>query len=853
MEPMSAVEQITPKREPMFGLLFENYPTPMWLYDLETLAFVDVNNATIQQYGYSRDEFLSMTIRDIRPEEDVARLDQHVARPRPKWQQSGEWRHRLKDGRVIDVAITSHTLEYDGRTCALVTAQDISAAKQAEAEARRYTRLYAMLSQVNQTIVRIKEREKLFARVCEVAAEHGDFLLAWIAHVERETGRIMPLAFAGAETDYLKYFTENVRTLDTMRGPTSVALREGRIAFSQDIENDPTMNNARLVALAHGFRSAASIPIRQQGDVVGALTLYSAEPNFFTEHEQAMLDEIGGDLSFALDAMQAEAERRRAEEALTQQAKTVRLQTAALEAAANAIVITDRHGMIQWANPAFSTLTGYTLQEAIGKNPRELLRSGRHEREFYRKLWGTILSGNVWQGEMINRRKDGTLYLEEQTITPVRDEHGKITHFVAIKHDVTREREMQTQAQRQERLAAVGQLAAGIAHDFNNIMAVIVLYSQMTARSPLLSDRERERLATIHDQAQHGARMIQQILDFSRRSVVERRPMDLLPLLKEHVKLLQRTLPEHIEVRFHVGPGKYIVRCDPTRIQQTIMNLAVNARDAMAAGGTLEIGLDEITVEEGQAPLPAMEAGVWVRLRVSDTGTGIPEELVERIFEPFFTTKAPGHGTGLGLAQVHGIVGEHGGHIAVDSQLGEGTTFTVYLPALPSLGDEQPMSEFDTLPRGNGERVLVVEDNAEVQTALVEVLEHLNYRAIRAADGESALKILFSHASGEGTDHTGAGIEEPIQLVLTDIVMPKMGGIDLVHALRERGYTMPVILITGHPLDANTNGLSSLGVSAWIAKPINPQQIATAISDTLYGNNRAGSTRSSGTDISGMQ
>ncbi|MCA9968817.1 MAG: PAS domain S-box protein [Anaerolineales bacterium] len=621
----------------------------------------------------------------------------------------------------------------------------------------------------------------------------------------------------------------------------------------------------------------------------------------------------------------------------------LRLQDAALQAAASAIVITDRDGVIQWANPAFAQLTGYALDETLGKNPRELVKSGIHSPRFYEALWETILQGDIWRGEIVNRRKDGTLYTEEASITPVRDESGEITHFVAIKlditdrkkareererllahvraqteevlqiiqtvpegvlllnrdgrilianpraeaylallsgariggvlthlgerelaafqtspppgqwhveevngrtfhilaraveagpanqgwvfvlRDVTEQQAVQRQLQRQERLAAIGQLAAGIAHDFNNIMAVISLYAQLLAQSIELSSTQQARLKTIEQQSNRAAQLIQQILDFSRRTVLERQPLDLHPLLKEQVKLLQRTLPEHILIQLDAMPVEYIVQADPTRIQQTIMNLAVNARDAMPEGGQLRFTLaHELFADAGRAPLPDMAAGSWIRLSVADTGCGMATHVLDHVFEPFFTTKEPGQGTGLGLAQVHGIIAQHGGYIAVKSEVGVGSTFDCYLPALVLDTGEDDTADVPAaaMPRGQGELLLIVEDEATLREAMMEILEVWGYQVLAAANGDEALTLLKEHGAN-------------VALVLSDIIMPRMGGKALLHALRDAGWEMPVILLTGHPLTADPGDWRAQNVRATLSKPVLPAKLAQTVADVL--------------------
>ncbi len=400
--------------------------------------------------------------------------------------------------------------------------------------------------------------------------------------------------------------------------------------------------------------------------------------------------------------------------------------------------------------------------------------------------------------------------------------------WVMVIRDVTQQREFERRIQQQERLASVGQLAAGIAHDFNNIMATIVLYAQMTARAKELPKRVRDRMVTINQQANHATNLIRQILDFSRRSVLERHPFDLLPFLKEQVQLLERTLPENIVIKLNYGPDEYTVNADPTRMQQMVTNLAVNARDAMPEGGEFHIGLERIEIKSRRrAPLPEMQAGEWVQMTVSDTGTGIPPDALPHIFDPFFTTKAPGKGSGLGLAQVHGIVGQHEGHITVDTHLGKGpnrsgsgTTFTIYLPTLPAHPLEPSALEVESLVQGQGETILLIEDNVTAREAMVESLTLLNYRVVEATNGHRALEILEKHG-------------DEIALVISDVVMPQMGGIALFHALRERGLQIPMLMLTGHPMERELENLRKRGLSGWLLKPPNLEELASAVSQAL--------------------
>jgi two-component system cell cycle sensor histidine kinase/response regulator CckA len=395
--------------------------------------------------------------------------------------------------------------------------------------------------------------------------------------------------------------------------------------------------------------------------------------------------------------------------------------------------------------------------------------------------------------------------------------------WVMVLRDITQEYENQLNIQRQERLAGIGQIASGIAHDFNNIIAVIMLYSQMSLRQPDLPDKIRERLMIIAEQGQRASELINQILDFSRSSVLDLRPLDMLPMLKETVKLWQRILPEDIRVELNYQTDTYTINADPTRIQQVLMNLAVNARDAMPNGGTLSIDLIRLHVSNrATAPLVDLNPGEWIRVSIADTGYGIPDDVLPYIFEPFFTTKAPGKGAGLGLAQVYSIVTHHQGHVDVHTQVGAGTVFSLYLPALHVSHQLDDATLQEILPMGHKETILVVEDNLATRDALCSSLEMLNYRTLEAANGKEALDLFAQHR----TD---------IALVLTDLVMPVMGGKALAQALYQQAPDLNIVVMSGHPLDPETGVRITESVRVWIHKPPSLERLAETLAEVLQG------------------
>lgn len=405
---------------------------------------------------------------------------------------------------------------------------------------------------------------------------------------------------------------------------------------------------------------------------------------------------------------------------------------------------------------------------------------------------------------------------------------GDQPYWVLMIREVTQERQNQARIQMQERLATVGQLAAGIAHDFNNIMATILVYTDLLNKDLTAVPSAMERLAIIRQQVQRASSLIRQILDFSRRSVMEQSTLDLLPFIKEFDKLLVRVLPETIRVDLTYQPGRYLVSADPARLQQVIMNLALNARDAMPGGGILKLALDHFHLSPQEVPpTPYLPPGDWITLAVSDTGVGIPPEVLPHIFEPFFTTKPVGQGTGLGLAQAYGIIKQHDGYIDVQSQPGQGARFTIYLPTLPVEEKPEEPVHFSELPDGEGQRILVVEDDPTTRDAIQALLEAQNFAVTTASNGLEAINAFEDQG-------------EQIALIISDMVMPEMGGVAMLEALRNQWPEVKILFVTGHPLEEDNILILEESDIPWIQKPFSVPEFFQKVTSILNGATRPG-------------
>lgn len=477
----------------------------------------------------------------------------------------------------------------------------------------------------------------------------------------------------------------------------------------------------------------------------------------------------------------------------------------AIDQAMESILFTDINGTILYVNQGFEKATGFTRQEVIGQNPR-VLKSGKHPSEYYKAMWDTINRGEVWQGRFINRRKDQTFFEEEVTISPIRDVLGQVTSFVAVKRDITREVQLERQLIEAQKMDSIGQLAGGVAHDYNNILASLVLQLGIILTEPDLSSEVRETLESVKGSVDRATRLTRQLLMFSRRQAMEKRPVELNALLDDELKMLRRLLGEHIELTIRPQSGDVWVEADPGMIEQVIMNLCINARDAMPKGGRLTVGIELVDIDATTHAHIEARTGKYARLSVTDVGCGMSEEIISRIFEPFFTTKEVGKGTGLGLATVYGIVKQHGGWIEVTSEVGKGSEFRIFLPAsaaapLPAATDATPK-----ILTGR-ETILVVEDEASLRKPVVKWLSLAGYQVFEAEDGPAALQV-WRNRDGD------------LDLLLTDMVMPGgMNGLELAEALLQMKPRLPVILMSGYSNELVQADIQNRPGFIFLAKP----------------------------------
>lgn len=487
----------------------------------------------------------------------------------------------------------------------------------------------------------------------------------------------------------------------------------------------------------------------------------------------------------------------------------------AIEQAAEAIMITDAEGIIQYVNPAFERVSGYGRREVLGKTPR-ILRSGSHKEDFYEGMWRILNSGKNWSGRIINKRKDGDLYTEEVVISPLVDSKGTVTNYVSVKRDVTHESTIEEQLRQAQRMEAVGQLAGGVAHDFSNLLQAILGYAGIILDGLDPDDSHRQDVEQIQRAGTRAADLTRQLLAFSRRQVIRPVSLDMNELITNLLKMLHRLISENIELEVELQGGLPHVLADPGQLEQVLINLCVNSRDAMQRGGTITVStLDTEVTDDFRARHSGDLKDRYVCLRVSDTGCGMDASTLSQIFEPFFTTKAVGKGTGLGLATVYGIARQHGGLIDARSQLGKGTEIDVYIPLAESTTDVAP-GESSAESTGGSETILVAEDDDMVRNLTTRVLRRAGYTVLTASNGEEAVDVFNEH-------------RDEIDLAVLDVVMPKMGG----HAayLRIMGLSpdLRVIFASGYAQDGvHTDFILNAGLDL-IEKPYSPADLLSMV------------------------
>ncbi len=551
------------------------------------------------------------------------------------------------------------------------------------------------------------------------------------------------------------------------------------------------------------------LPLIVAGEVVGSLNLNTVEPRCFLAEEIRLAwrvaDQIAGMLT---------------RPPLTQ---THQLLITMAEQVSESVIITNTEGTILYVNPAFERVSGYSRIEVIGQNPR-ICNSGQQSPAFYEDLWTTISAGQVWRGRFVNKRKDGTLYTQDTTITPVRNESGALVNYIAVQREAVGEFQLAAQFHQKQKIEAIGRLAGGMAHNFNNLLTTIMGYTELALQTLPPDNSVYSDLQDIQYAAQRAANLTRQLLAFARKQVINPTVINLNTLILNNIhERLHSLIGESIELVLQLAPDLGQVKADPGQLEQVLLNLVLNARDAMPDGGKLTIKTANVILDrDGVSRYPGLTPGQYIMLTVSDTGVGMTEAVKARIFEPFFTTKEVGQGIGLGLATCFGIVKQLGGHIEIDSDVDQGTTFKIYLPRIEAAGSPVFNGKLDDLPRGT-ETVLVVEDDRLMRELALRILRQQGYNVLEAANSNEAWRVVRVYA------------EAAIHLLLIDLAMTWLGGSELVDRLKATQPDLKVLFTSGYTDNAVFYHSVLESDMACLQKPFLPAVLACKVREVLDG------------------
>lgn len=867
-----------------YHTLFSKNPDALLILDADG-TLLEANDGAFERYGFPREEFIGLNIRRLLINEDLPSLDERLTRAL-QGELRFDIRHKTRGGRLLDVEVNTRPLNWGGRRCILESVRDITDLKNSERErlrSRGFQQALMDCSPVAIISVDLANRvtfwneashrifgwteEEILGKPLPIIPEdlRGEFeklrkqVLAEknLSRLElvrmRKDGSLVDISLSTAvlfDSDRRPAGIMAVAEDITRRKKGEAALRESEEKFRRVIEEAPfpiilhaedgevlLVNRTWLDLTGYTLEEVSTIDDwtrRAYGDRAPLVKEYILKTYEFVEAKRegefeifcrdgsrrvwdfssVALGPTHSGIRTALSIAVDVTDRVLAEK---EHAK-LRL---AIDNLDDAVVITDASGTIQFVNPAFERVTGYDRTEVIGQKPN-ILKSGKQDEAFYRRMWETISSGEPWYDRFVNKRKDGTLYVEQSSISSIRDSEGNIVNYVAVKRDITSKLDLEEQLRQSQKMDAIGQLAGGVAHDFNNILQAIFGYSHILIETASERGEKTEELNEVFKAAQRAADLTRQLLAFSRRQVMQPKVTDLNAIVENMLKMLRRVITENIRLEWIPGnrPGR--IYADEGMMEQVLMNLCVNARDAMGSGGVLTIGTDNVEFDEAAVAFaPWTKPGKFSMLTVRDTGCGMDRETVGRIFEPFFSTKEKGKGTGLGLSTVYGIVNQHEGVIHVASQPGEGTTFRIYLPLAngEAVRDEEKL---EPPVVGGTETVLIAEDDVMVREVAVRILREAGYTVLSAPDGAEAVKRFEAEA-------------DRIELLFFDVVMPNMDGYEAFKRIKTLKPDIPALFSSGYSEDViHTNFVLNEDVCL-IQKPYSPDNLLRMVRRILDG------------------
>jgi PAS domain S-box-containing protein len=826
---LSEREQQARANERELSLIFQNLSDVVFNLAVEPdgqFRFVSVNPAFLRVTGLETGQVVGKLTREVIPEPASSKvLEKYEEAVRERKTVSWEETSVYPTGEKHANVSVSPVFNEQGQCTNLVgVLHDMTEYRSAQKHIERLNRVYSVLSDINQTIVREKDSQAMLEAACRIAVDKGQFRMAWIGMADPTTGVLNPIASSGVAEDYLKRVKIDLQDPITATGPAARCFHSGEPQVCNDIEHD-FYRPWKEYALQLGYRSLASFPLRCENQIVGVLNLYASELAFFDQEEAKLLDEMAMDISFALEVNLHEKDRVKKEEELRWRTAFFKAQ---VDSSLDGVLVVDRHGEKILQNQRLNELM--QIPKDISDDPDDA-----RQRAFVR----TIVKDPdqfTEKVDYLNAHPDevsrdevellnGTIF--DRYSAPVRDQlnnyYGRIWTF----RDITERRQLEEQFRQAQKMEAVGQLTGGIAHDFNNLLTVILGCSEFIGEETKENPRLSKMARMILDAAQRGADLTHRMLAFARRQALQPKPIDINRMLVNMESFMRRTLSADIDLKVILSQENCTALVDLSQLESALLNLCVNARDAMPRGGKLIVETGIAALDSDYAELNAdVTPGQYILIAVSDTGCGISRENLSRVFDPFFTTKEAGKGTGLGLSMVYGFVKQSKGHIRIYSEPEHGTSVKLYLPqadpkSVPSNQEATLIADLH-----GSEIILLVEDNAPVREFAKAQLLHLGYRVLEAANGNDALAILREHPE--------------IELLFTDVVMSGgLNGRELAHEARKLSPALKVLFCSGYAESAIFHmGLLNESIQL-LNKPYSRLQLARRIREILTASQSA--------------
>jgi PAS domain S-box-containing protein len=838
---------------------------------------LQVNQTYCTMSGYSEQELLQMNVSDLENVESQKQTAQHIQRVLERGQDRFETVHIRKDGSVFDVRVSVKYRVNAGEFDAFI--QDVTEQKKADAQIRENEMIFEQLLENSPVYIFFKDEN---IRPLKLSRNFEQMLKMPLHNIlGKSMDELFPSELARNIVEDDKRILQNGelikvdeemndRCYTTIKFPISIEGKPRYLAgFTIDITDrkkadlaTQTLTNRLQIMLSAlqygvlvvdnenriefinnafceqfglqpepnkwiGLTAEEFIPLilpayADPKKILARITAIVAENKSFVDDEVIMRNGdtylvdfiplvVNGINKGRMWLHRNITERKRKDAKIQQLSK-------AIEQTSASIVITDISGIIEYVNTAFTQTSGYSKEEVIGKKP-SVLKSGHTTNDVYGNLWKTITAGKEWSGEFHNRKKDGSLYWESVIIAPVKNDEGTIINFIAVKDEITERKGLQSQLLRAQRLESIGTLAGGIAHDLNNILGPILLSIQVLRMK--LNDASMQNLIdTIESASIRGKNIVAQVLAFARGSDSTPILIQVRHIVKEVEDVIKQTFPKDIDIQSYLPKDLWTINADPTQIHQIMMNLCVNARDAMPHGGRLTVNVKNIVIDESLAQrYDDARSGRYLEIEVRDTGTGMPPDIQQKIFDPFFTTKAPGKGTGLGLSTVYTIVKHHHGFISMNSIVGEGTVFQIYIPASSEVATTTVPSLPESIPQGNKESILVVDDEVAIQQICEETLRFYNYDVITANNGAECISKFIQ----KGMKCT---------VVLMDMMMPVMGGKTAGAAIRKIDPNIRIVGMSGlmtETLDENDERI----FDHFLRKPFTGKELMDALQKVI--------------------